>query len=216
MKCEEMLQMDVSNALKREPLKLFSGITATVSNGIVTLSAKVDCFSKKSEAENTVRKVAEEKAVIDKIEVMINSRAQKNDLEITAELLSAFRWNWNTLNDTTNVKVNNGWVTLSGELEWNYQREAAKTAASNLKGVKGVTNLITIQSDGSIEVHKATIERALKSHAALDGTNITVAISGPDVMLKGAVDSEYQKDLAGRIVWKAPGIITVYNELLVE
>lgn len=216
MKNDEMLQNDVMNALQREPLTATSEIIVTVSHGIVTLTGKVNHLSKKIQAEHAIRNVMGIKDVINSIDVSINSWEQKNDIEITSGLLTAFRWNWNTQNNVIKVDVNNGWVTLSGELAWNYQRDAAKTAATNLIGVKGVTNLITIKSDGGIEVNRSTLERALKSHTALDVTNIIVEISGGDITLKGAVDTWFQKELAGRIAWKAQGVVSVTNELVIE
>ena len=213
---DKMLQNDVLDALNGEPLTATSEINVMVSHGIVTLTGKVDHFSKKFQAENAVRNVIGVKEVIDTIDVSINSWEQKNDIEITAELLSVFRWNWNTLNNTIKVNVINSWVTLSGELEWNYQREAAKTVASNLIGVKGVTNLITIKPNEGIELNKRALEHALKSHVALDVSDIIVAVSDFDVTLKGSVDTWYQKELAGRIAWKAPGVVTVTNELVIE
>ena len=213
---DKMLQNDVLDALNGEPLTATSEINVMVSHGIVTLTGKVDHFSKKFQAGNTVRNVIGVKEVIDTIDVSINSWEQKNDIEITAELLSVFRWNWNTLNNTIKVNVINSWVTLSGELEWNYQREAAKTVASNLIGVKGVTNLITIKPNEGIELNKRALEHALKSHVALDVSDIIVAVSDCDVTLKGSVDTWYQKELAGRIAWKAPGVVTVTNELVIE
>ena len=213
---DKMLQNDVLDALNGEPLTATSEINVMVSHGIVTLTGKVDHFSKKFQAENAVRNVIGVKEVIDTIDVSINSWEQKNDIEITAELLSVFRWNWNTLNNTIKVNVINSWVTLSGELEWNYQREAAKTVASNLIGVKGVTNLITIKPNEGIELNKRALEHALKSHVALDVSDIIVAVSDCDVTLKGSVDTWYQKELAGRIAWKAPGVVTVTNELVIE
>ena len=216
MKNDEMMQNDVLDALQAEPLTATSKINVMVSHGIVTLTGKVDHFSKKFQAENTVRNVIGVKEVIDTIEVSINSWEQKNDIEITAEILSVFGWNWNTLNNTIKVNVINGWVTLSGELEWNYQREAAKKVASNLIGVKGVTNLITIKPNEGIELNKTALEHALKSHVALDVSDIIVAVSDCDVTLKGSVDTWYQKELAGRIAWKAPGVVRVINELVIE
>ena len=213
---DKMLQNDVLDALNGEPLTATSEINVMVSHGIVTLTGKVDHFSKKFQAGNTVRNVIGVKEVIDTIDVSINSWEQKNDIEITAELLSVFRWNWNTLNNTIKVNVINSWVTLSGELEWNYQREAAKKVASNLIGVKGVTNLITIKPNEGIELNKRALEHALKSHVALDVSDIIVAVSDCDVTLKGSVDTWYQKELAGRIAWKAPGVVTVTNELVIE
>ena len=216
MKNDEMMQNDVLDALQAEPLTATSKINVMVSHGIVTLTGKVDHFSKKFQAENTVRNVIGVKEVIDTIDVSINSWEQKNDIEITAEILSVFGWNWNTLNNTIKVNVINGWVTLSGELEWNYQREAAKTIASNLIGVKGVINLITIKPNEGIELNKRALEHALKSHVVLDVSDIIVVVSDCDVTLKGFVDTWYQKELAGRIAWKAPGVIKVTNELIIE
>ena len=216
MKNDEMMQNDVLDALQAEPLTATSKINVMVSHGIVTLTGKVDHFSKKFQAEKTVRNVIGVKEVIDTIDVSINSWEQKNDIEITSELLSVFKWNWNTLNNTIKVNVINSWVTLSGELEWNYQREAAKKVASNLVGVRGVTNLITIKPNEGIELNKTALENALKSHVALDVSDIIVAVLDCDVTLKGSVDTWYQKELAGRIAWKAPGVVTVTNELVIE
>ena len=216
IKNEEMLKNDVLDALKGEPLTATSEINVMVSHGIVTLTGKVDHFSKKFQAENTVRNVTSVKEVINNIDVAMNSWEQMNDVEVTAELLSVFRWNWNTVNNTIKVNVINSWVTLSGELEWNYQREAAKKVASNLIGVRGVTNLITIKPHEGIELNKTALENALKSHVALDVSDIIVAVSDCDVTLKGTVDTWYQKELAGRIAWKAPGVVKVNNELEIE
>ncbi|MDI1255462.1 MAG: BON domain-containing protein [Flavobacterium sp.] len=216
MKSDEILQQDVTDALNWELLTAASAIKVSASNGVITLSGKVDHFAKKVQAETTVRNVAGVQSVVDNIDVTINTWEQKNDLEIKSELLNVFKWNWNTRNDTINVCVENGWVTLSGELEWNYQKEAAKTAASNLIGVKGVSNSIAIRSESDIEVQKESIERALKSHVAIDISNIKVAVSGHDLTLSGSVDSWFQKELAARIAWKAPGVFHVNNELLVE
>ncbi|MEO5775663.1 MAG: BON domain-containing protein [Flavobacterium sp.] len=216
MKSDEMLQNDVLGVLQTEAFTAIPEINVTVCHGTVTLTGKVDNYSKKVQAENVVKNVAGIKDVVNEIDVMKRSWKQNNDIDITSGLLSAFSWNWNTLNNVVKVDVINGWVTLSGELAWNYQRDAAKTAATNLIGVKGVTNLITLKSDGRIEVNKSTLERALKNHMALDVTNITTEVSGCDVILKGSVDTWYQKELAGRIAWKAPGVIKVTNELIVD
>ena len=216
MKSDEILQQDVCDAIKWELLTAASEINVSASDAIITLSGKVDHLGKKVQAETTARNVVGVKSVVDRIDVTINTWELKNDLEIKAELLNVFQWNWNTLNDSIKVSVVNGWVTLSGELEWNYQKEAAKTAASNLIGVKGVTNNISIRSESDIEVHKETIERALKSHISIDVSNIKVAVSGHDLTLSGSVDSWFQKELAARIAWKAPGVFHVNNELLVD
>ena len=216
MKTDLVLQKEVEDAILREPLLGATAISITTIGGIVRLSGNISSYAKKMETENIVKKVIGVQSIISDIEVLIRGWDQKNDKDITAEVLNAFRWNWNTLNDTINVEVENGWVTLSGTLEWNYQKEAAKIAVGNLIGVKGITNNIIITANRNIEVNKLTIERALWSHVDLDVTYIEVLVSGSNVTLKGNAESSYQKELAGRIAWKAPGVLKVDNELLVQ
>ena len=216
MKTDEILQQDVSNALKWEPYIATCNIAVVTNDGAITLTGIVDNYTRKTEAENITMKVAGVKSVINKIDVIINSWEEKKDIEITAEILNVFKWNWNTLNDTIQVKVINGWVTLSGEVEWNYQKEAAKEAVTNLIGVKGVTNEITIKSQNDNKINRETLKLALQNHLALDSKDIEIEIIAATITLKGTVESWYQKELAGRIAWKAPGVINVDNELLIE
>ena len=206
----------MTNALKWEPFLATCTITPNANDGVITLFGKVDNYTKKTEAENISKKVVGVKSIINKIEVTINSWEEKKDIEITAEILNIFRWNWNTLNDTIKVKVINGYVTLSGEVEWNYQKVAAKEAVANLIGVKGVTNSITIKSQSDAKINKLTLMLALQNHLALDSINIEIEVKDSNITLKGSVESWYQKELAGRIAWKAPGVINVDNELLIE
>ncbi|WP_206669101.1 BON domain-containing protein [Flavobacterium pectinovorum] len=112
-------------------------------------------------------------------------------------------------------KVENGHVTLSGELEWHYQKEAAIKAVTNLIGVKGVDNNIVIDSRLSPPINKEIIQRALKNHVEIDTVSITVEVSRNEVTLEGAVDSRYQKELAEKITWKAPGVRDIKNNLKV-
>lgn len=216
MKTNQLLQKEVELAIGEDQISNGIAINVTAVDGIITLCGHANSYSKKLEAENAAGKVNGVKSVIANIEVRISSNDQKNDEYIKSGILNAFRWNWNTLNNTIKVRVENGWVTLSGTLEWNYQKDAAKSAAGNLIGVKGVTNNIIIAATTDIKVDKLTIERALKSHVDIDATAIIVTISGSDVTLKGSADSWFQKELAGRTVWKAPGVLNVYNELIVE
>lgn len=216
MKTDEILQQDVSHALKWEPLIATCNIAVISNDGVITLTGIVNNYTKKTGAENITKKIAGVKSVINKIDVIINSWEEKKDIEITAKILNVFRWNWNTLNDTIKVKVINGWVTLSGEVEWNYQKEAAKDAITNLIGVKGVSNSITIKSQSDIKIDKTTLKLALQNHLALDSIDMEMEVSDSNITLKGTADSWCQKELAGRIAWKAPGVINVDNELLIE
>ena len=216
MKTDEILEKDVSNSLQLESPITNSNIIVISDDGVVTLTGVVDNFTKRTRAENSTRKITGVKSVINKIYVVIESWDEKKDVEITAEILSNFRWNWNTLNDTIKVRVLNGWVTLSGELEWNYQKEAAKEAVVNLIGVKGVSNYIDIKSQSYTEIKSTSLRLALENHYALDSQNIEIEVLDSKIILKGIVDSWYQKEIAGRIAWKTSGVINVINELLIE
>ena len=216
MTTDEILQQNASNALKWEPFLATCNIKVISTNGEIILTGIVDNYTKKTEAENISRKVAGVKSVINNINVTINSWDEKKDIEITAEILNIFKWNWNTLNNTIKVLVVNGWVTLSGEVEWNYQKEAAKQTVTNLIGVKGVSSNIAIKSQNNNMIDQTTLRMALQNHLALDSKDIEVKVLDSIITLKGAVDSWYQKELAGRIAWKAPGVLYVQNELVIE
>jgi len=191
-------------------------IGVTVKDGVVTLTGIVDSYSKKSEAEEAAKKVAGVKAVVEKIEIKFCDTCKTSDNEIATEVLNAFKWNWEIPSEKVKVKVEAGWVSLDGNLNWNYQREAAKKAVSKLNGVKGVTNNIKIESETNDEIEKKDIENALGRNWSMDDTDIQVRVLGHKVILNGVVDSWYQKDEAGRIAWNAPGVWNVDNELLVD
>ena len=139
MKSNEELQKDVQDAIKWEPLLNAAEIGVTVQDGVVTLTGVVDSYSKKAEAEDAARNVAGVKAVVEKIEINFGSNsAKKDDNEIAAEVVKALTWNLRVPVGKVKAKVEKGWVTLEGELQWNYQKEAAKDAVKNLLGVVGV------------------------------------------------------------------------------
>lgn len=216
MKTDEILQKDVSNALKWDLLTANCDIKVMSENAVITLTGMVDFYAKKAEAEIITRRVAGVKSVINKIDVTIHRWEENKDIEIRAEILNTFKWNWNTLNDTIKVEVFNGWVTLSGELEWNYQKEAAKEAVNNMIGVKGVINDITIKSQNDNKVDEINLQLVMQNHLVLDSKDIQIEVSHSNITLKGKVDSWFQKELAERIAWKARGVINVDNELLIE
>jgi osmotically-inducible protein OsmY len=216
MKNNSELQTDVQNAIKWEPLLNAAEIGVTAKDGVVSLTGVVDSYVKKLEAEDAAKKVIGVKAVVEKIEVKFPNSWTKTNAEIANEVLSALKSNWSVPNDKVTVKVEDGWVTLEGELSWNYQKEAAKSAVSYLTGVKGVTNNIKIKSEVHNVIEQKAVENAIGRSWSVDDHDIKVKVSGTTVILTGTVDSWYQKEEAGRIAWKTPGIWDVKNELAVD
>ena len=217
MKTNEELQKDVQNAIKWEPLLHAAEIGVSVKDGVVTLTGIVDGYTKKTEAENAAKNVKGVKVVVEKIEVKYDlSYDKKDDNDIADEILNAYKWNWQVPNDKVKVKVEKGWVTLDGELNWNYQKTAAKDAVSKLMGVVGVVNNITIKSISKEAVEKEDIENALNRNWSLSSEEIYVHVSDHKVTLTGTVGSWYQKDEAARIAWNAHGVWMVDNELEIE
>ncbi|MEI7597071.1 MAG: BON domain-containing protein [Bacteroidota bacterium] len=215
MRKNEDLQKDVQDAIKWEPLLNAAEIGVIVKDGVVTLTGIVDSYAKKSEAENAAKHVVGVKAVVEKIEIKIGVLGAKNDNEIATDVIHAFKWNWEVPSDKIKVKVEHEWVTLEGEVQWNYQKEAAKRSVNNIFGVKGVTNSITIKSETQDLIEQKDIERALRRNWSIDDKDIKVTVLGKRVTLNGTVDSLYQKDEASKIAWNAPGVLVVDNELII-
>ena len=216
MKSNETLQKDVQDAIKWEPLLHAAEIGVTAKDGVVTLTGVVDSYAKKLEAEDAAKNVAGVKAVAEEITIEFHGAAKHNDSQVATEVVNAFKFNWEIPDDGVHVTVEHGWVTLSGAVEWNYQKEAAQKAVKHLSGVKGVTNSIRIKANQHDALEKMDIERALNRNWSIDSESIKVAVSGNRVTLNGIVDSIYQKDEAGRIAWNAPGVRAVDNELVID
>jgi len=216
MKSNEELQKDVQDAIKWERLLEAAEVGVTVKDGVVTLTGTVDTFAKKEEAEKATKKVVGVKAVVEEIQVKSFNTTKKSDAEIATEVLSVLKYSWQIPKDKVQVKVENGWVTLFGELDWHFQKEAAKTLISNLPDIKWVTNSIVIKSESIAKVEKEDVENALKRNWELVNKNILVSVSHNKVTLNGKVHSWVQKDEAARIAWNAPGIVDVDNQLTVD
>lgn len=209
------LQRDVLDTIKWEPLLKSSEICVSESEGIITLTGTVDSYSKKVEAERAAKNVAGVKAVIGKIEVKLFNEGKTTDIEIAREILNAYRWTQQGYSDKVKIDVENGWVTLDGQLPWNFQKDSAKNIVANLNGVKGVTNNIIVKSEEKDDIEKSDIEDALERNWSLNNEQIMVKVSGSKVILLGKVKSFYQKDEAERIAWNAPGVKDVENELMI-
>lgn len=215
MKNNEDLQRDVQDAIKYEPLLHAAEIGVTVEDGVVTLSGTVDSYAKKAEAEYAAKNVSGVKAVVEKIEIHLGTVGKRQDADIAKEIVSIYKWNWYIPNETIKVKVEDGWVTLEGDLDWNYQRDAATESVSQLTGVRGITNQLNIKSAKTDAIEKIEIEKAINRNWSLHDNDIKVAVTGNRVRLDGLVRSLFQKDLAGKIAYNAPGVTGLDNELVI-
>lgn len=216
MKSNQELQSDVQNAIKWEPLLNAAEIGVTAKDGIVTLSGIVDSYAKKKEAENATKKVIGVRALVENIAVEFPNSWKKTDAEVANEVLVGLKNNWSIPHEKITVKVENGWVTMEGEVTWNYQREAAKKAVHYLTGVKGVIDNIKIKSEAKDIIEQNAVEAAIARSWSIDNSDINVTVSGTTVTLSGTVDSWYQKEEAERIAWNTAGIWYVNNELTVD
>lgn len=216
MRTNEKLQRDVQNALKWEPLLHAAEIGVAVNSGVVTLTGMVDNYAKKSEAESAAKNVLGVTAVIEKIEVHFAHTDKKEDSDIAPQVVNALKWNWAVPSDHIKVKVEKGWVTLEGQLNWQYQKDAAKKAVKNVDGVKGVLDLMIVKSQSKDAIEQTDIEQALARNWSIDDKAVHVNVLGNNVTLNGTVHSLYQKEEAGRIAWKAPGVWDVDNQLRIE
>lgn len=216
MKNNEELQTDVQDAIKWEPLLHAAEIGVTVKDGVVTLTGTVDSYGKKLEAEKAAKNVSGVKAVVEKIEVEFPHSWSKTDNDIAVEVLNALKSNVVIPSEKLKVEVENGHVTLDGELLWNFEREAAKNAVKYLSGVKGLTDNIIIKSETRDGIEKANVESALRRNWNINDEDIRVQATGHTVKLTGTVNSWFQKDEATRMAWDAPGVWSVENELAID
>ena len=216
MKADNDVQKDVMAQLNWEPFLNASEIGVAVKNGVVTLSGIVDTYNKKMMAEKAAKKVSGVKAVALDIQVGVSPIFKKTDSEIAETVLNALRLHTAVQEDRIKIKVENGIVTLEGDVEWEYQRKAAKSAIENLPGVRDVLSYITVKPRVAASDLEQKINAAFHRSASIDAEKVTVETIGSKVILKGTVRSMAEKDDAEDAVWAAPGVITVENKLYIE
>ena len=212
----EALQLKVNDALRWEPLLLNTAINATVHEGCVTLNGEVDIYPQKVEAVHSVRHVAGVKEVIDNVLVVIDKAETANDRQMQQQAIQALRWNWMVPYNKVQVAVKKGWLTLSGELQWNYQKTAAYEIVKHITGVTDVINQIGIKSGGQDALEQSAIEYAIGRCSLIRNEDIAVNVNGNKVILNGRVQNYHQKAEAERIAWNARGVEAVDNELSVN
>jgi osmotically-inducible protein OsmY len=211
---DEEIQENVMAELKWDAKLQPNEIGVTVKDGIVTLTGWVDSYLKKWSAEDAALKVGGVRAVANDVQVKLAS--ERIDSDIAAAALRAMEWDAFVPSDKVQVTVSNAWVTLKGEVEWQYQKQDAERVVRRLLGVKGVSNLITVKPNANPSELKKKIESALVRNAELDAKRITVEVQGSKAILKGTVRAWAEKEEAERVAWSAPGITAVENRITVE
>ena len=221
MKTDGQLQQDLIAELKWEPALHAAQIGVEVDGGVVTLAGTVGSYAEKWQAERAAQRVAGVRALAVEIEVELPALGRRNDADIARAAQNTLDWIAALPVDGVKVLVEDGWVTLSGQVDWQYQRQAASDAVRDLLGVVGLSNQIGIRAVPSQKevqpdaqaVIQSDIEAALRRRAKSDAQTISVAVDTGDVTLTGTVHSWSERELAMHSAWGAPGVRTVIDRM---
>ena len=213
MKSDAQLQNDVMTELEWEPSVHAAQIGVEVKDGVVTLAGEVGSYAEKWHAERAAQRVAGVKALAVGMTVRLAGLDKRTDADIARSVENALEWTTFLPANSVKTMVEGGWVTLSGEVDWKYQKQSASDAIRYLVGVKGVSDQIAVKPAVSGSAVKSDIEAALKRRATADAKAITVDVSGSDVTLSGMVHSWSERELATDSAWSAPGVRNVIDNM---
>jgi osmotically-inducible protein OsmY len=216
MRSDSEIERDVKEELQWNPDLDATDIAVSVKNGVVTLAGFVKSYADKYEAEASAKRVAGVVAVANDLEVRLPSVDERPDPDIARDAVAAIKSQLPISWEHIKVVVKNGWVTLEGEVEWQYQRQTAENAVRRIKGVKGVSNLIQLKPQAEPSEIKKRIQEAFRRSAELDANRIVVETHGSEVILKGTVRSWAEREEAERAAWAAPGVTKVEDRIVVS
>ncbi|HTD04725.1 BON domain-containing protein [Undibacterium sp.] len=216
MKTDMQVQEDVIAELKWEPSVNSAQIGVEVKDGVVTLAGHVDSYAEKRDAERAAQRVSGVKALAVEMDVTLPGTSLRHDIDIARSAENVLQWTTYLPRDCVKVIVENGWITLTGEVGWEYQRKAAVDAVRYLMGVTGVSADIVVKPEVSAITIKADIEASLKRRAKADAQDILVVVDGSDVTLSGLVHSWAEREMANHSAWGTPGVRNVVDRLTVS
>jgi osmotically-inducible protein OsmY len=216
MRSDSDIRRDVEDELRWDPDIDATDIAVTVKNGVVTLAGFVRSYMQEYQAEADAKRVAGVTAVANDLEVRLPGVDERPDPDIARDAIERIKSELPYAWDKIRVVVKSGWVTLEGEVEWNYQRQRAEEAVRRVRGLKGVTNSIEVKPQVAPSEIRRKIEEALRRAAEIDASRITVETIGRDVILRGTVRSWAERQEAERAAWSAPGVARVDNRVIVS
>jgi osmotically-inducible protein OsmY len=216
MRSDTEIRADVEAELSYDPNLGANDIAISVKDGVVTLAGFVKSYFHKWQAERDAKRVKGVRAVANDIEIRLPAIDARPDPEIAREAVQALSTALPYSGEKFTATVKDGWVTLEGDAEWQYQREQAEAAVRRIRGIKGVVNSIRLQPKVPVAAVKRMIEDALKRSAEVDAQNIAVEAEGDKVILKGRVRSWAERQEAERAAWRAPGVRRVEDEITIS
>ena len=216
MRTDLELQREVTNELRWDPRVRDDEIAVAARDGVVTLGGTVGSFAVKLAALKAAERVGGVHAVADDLDVKLPGSSQRSDTELAHQVVNALRWDVLVPDDRIKARVEQGWVTLEGEVEWEFERRAARRAVQNLTGVRGVTNLVALRARASTLDVSQRIKDALRRQAELDARKIEVEATDGAVTLRGTVHSWAERHQAEQAAWSAPGVTRVDDRLVVH